>query len=343
MKDFNTACQLYEETLSTPRLFTGCTDLDMLLGGGLRPGWFHLLYGDEESGIERLIHQLIASSLQTQDKGGFNPKCLYMNCGNYREEKNLFDVELLTGFLKAVGLDPAEALNRIHTAYAFTREEEEELTGELCNLIKSEDIRLVLVHNVAKLFRNAEPQRLTGLGGVVDRIHQACMEAKTVLVATCKPLQARRGIPPPEGGAYLRHRANVILYLRREGRTPRVHAYLVKHPHKACGSVSFILNGGGFMGRVTIPFRVRLEGMLDELKKTFYPALMEQTRQRAFESLLKSWTAEQGAMSYCNLPSVLDTMLLTAIVDNRKKIMELNERVNRLEAAQKRQTQREEP
>ena len=39
-------------------------------------------------------------------------------------------------------------------------------------------------------------------------------------------------MPPPEGGAYLRHAATVIVYMRplRDG---RVSAHLVKHPESA--------------------------------------------------------------------------------------------------------------
>ena len=37
----------------------------------------------------------------------------------------------------------------------------------------------------------------------------------------------------------------------------------------------------------------------------------------------KVWSSEMGAMSYVKIPAVLDIMLLTAVVDNRKLILKL--------------------
>ena len=80
------------------------------------------------------------------------------------------------------------------------------------------------------------------------------------------------------------------------------------------------------MGRITLSFRMRFQREVRELKR-FRNALMDAGRRNAFDSLLKSWSSEQGAMSYAHIPYALDAMLLTAVVDNRKRTLDLSGQV----------------
>jgi hypothetical protein len=57
---------------------------------------------------------------------------------------------------------------------------------------------------------------------------------------------------------------------------------------------------------------------------------MDPARRDAFDSIVKAWTAEQGAMSYAKVPSVLEVMLLAAAVDNRKTIEDLQDELREL-------------
>ena len=77
------------------------------------------------------------------------------------------------------------------------------------------------------------------------------------------------------------------------------------------------------MGRLTIPFRSQLQQEVENLSRSFKEAFIEPARRDAFDSLTRSWTAEQGAMSYAKVPSVLEVMLLAAAVDNRRAIEDL--------------------
>ncbi len=54
---------------------------------------------------------------------------------------------------------------------------------------------------------------------------------------------------------------------------------------------------------------------------------MDPARRDAFDSIRRAWTAEQGAMSYAKVPSTLEIMLLTAAVDNRKTIEDLQDEI----------------
>ena len=85
------------------------------------------------------------------------------------------------------------------------------------------------------------------------------------------------------------------------------------------------------MGRITKSFRVIFKEQLRDLRG-FHNALMEASRRDAFDSLKRAWSSELGAMSYARIPYVLDAMLLTGLIDNRKLIEELYARFRLLES-----------
>lgn len=328
--------ELLNERSDMVRLTTGNADLDSLLGGGIEPGNFYLFYGSEDSGVGLLIHRLIVNCLLPKQRYGFDGKCLYSNCGNYRLERTLFDAQLLTFLIKATGLNVTEALDRIKVVCSFSEEQEQRSVEEIQKALEQDgEIKLVVVHNIAKLFTSEEgtPNRDSGerigrLQRVIGNLWQVCAQKKVALVASCRPKEASRGsIPKPEGGNYLRHRANVIVYLRKRSEGSSFFtAYLRKHPNRAPRKVEFTF-GGDLMGRVTIPFRTVLQEEMDNLKRSFREALMDASRRDAFDSLVKAWSSEQGAMSYAKVPTVLDIMLLMADVDNRKQIEDLFDEV----------------
>lgn len=81
------------------------------------------------------------------------------------------------------------------------------------------------------------------------------------------------------------------------------------------------------MGRITVPFRVEFNEVLERLRKTFYEALVDVERREAFDELVRAWSETKGAMSYAELPSVLLSLLFSAVVDNRKEILLLKKKL----------------
>lgn len=313
--------------MNNQRLTTGNADLDSLIGGGIERGLFYLFYGDEESGVDTLIHRILVNSLLPSDKLGWDGKCVYMYCGNYRREKITLDTRLLTYMLKAEKMDPAAALDDIYVICCFSEDQQEQALGELLKLLESDpEINLVVVHNIARLFMHDDERarfKITRLQKVIHEIWRVCAESGVALVASCRPLGSRRDkIPKPEGGRFLRHKASVIVYLRRRKRD-LISAFLIKHPNRKPGVINIsLVEGGDLLGRVTRPFRVMLQEEIDNLKRTYREALLDSKRREALDSLIQVWSSEQGAMSYAQIPTVLDVMLLTAVVDNRKLIEE---------------------
>ena len=85
------------------------------------------------------------------------------------------------------------------------------------------------------------------------------------------------------------------------------------------------------MGRITKSFRMIFYEILTSLRNGYRQALKDRSRREAFDHLVPAWSNELGAMSYAEIPSALDAMLLTSIVDNQKCILELSQRCKNLE------------
>ena len=84
------------------------------------------------------------------------------------------------------------------------------------------------------------------------------------------------------------------------------------------------------MGRMTVPFRVKFEEKIGELRRLFQEVLMDFRRRDAFNELIKAWSDELHAMSYLNLPTMMEAMLLTAVVDNRREIELIKRKIDEL-------------
>jgi DNA repair protein RadA len=334
LTEFTNGLEILYRRQATPRMTTGSADLDSLMGGGVEPGQFYLFYGDKDSGVDSLIHQVIVNSLLPLEKFGFNGKTVYANCGNYRQERTMLDTSLLCYLVNAAKLDPAKALDDIYTICSFSEEQEEQVFLEIRSLLQRDPkIKLVVVHNIAKLFttntktpNKNRGERIMRLQKVVFNVWQACAERNVAFVASCRPAQTKNsylGIPRPEGGKYLAHKAAVIVYFRKRGRN-FISAYLVKHPSRAPKKIDLeSKTGGENLGRITQPFRTMFQEEMNNLKRTYREALMDAGRRDAFDSLVKAWSSEQGAMSYARVPTALDIMLLTGVVDNRKLVEEI--------------------
>ena len=78
------------------------------------------------------------------------------------------------------------------------------------------------------------------------------------------------------------------------------------------------------MGRViqSSP-RVRIQDQMKLLRDRYRAALKDSAMQEAFDALWPNWSSEMAAMIYSEVLSVMDLLLLTAAVDNRREIKEL--------------------
>jgi hypothetical protein len=239
---FESALSLLQRREGARPLGTGSPGLDALIGG-LEPGLFYLFYGNEEGGLpDSLLLRLLVGAV------GLGGRAAYLLCGNYRRSRTVMDPELLLSLVEGAGLDVEASLSRIHIVSAFSERHLIRAPGLVGGLLEGVGgFTLVAVQQLAKLFhgedalRFEEPIEFTGL---VSRLRAMCSERGVVLAATGRPGRRGQPIPEPEGGSFLRHAANVVVYLRGSGRGG-VSAYVVKHPDRARAGAAVHFGEGG--------------------------------------------------------------------------------------------------
>ncbi|MFP3952413.1 MAG: hypothetical protein ACLFVP_09780 [Candidatus Bathyarchaeia archaeon] len=84
------------------------------------------------------------------------------------------------------------------------------------------------------------------------------------------------------------------------------------------------------MGRYTPPFRQSFQKKVDQYRREFQRALLSLERREAFDELVEAWSSELGAMTYANSMKLQDLLFLVALVDNRRKVKELEKRQREL-------------
>ncbi|MCW3979181.1 MAG: hypothetical protein NWF12_05485 [Candidatus Bathyarchaeota archaeon] len=226
---FETALTILQRREGFQPLTTGSPELDRLTGG-LEPGLFYLFYGEGDL-PDVLLLRLLVEAVKDE-----RARAVYLLCGNYRRSRTVMDPELLLSLIEEAALDVDDSLSRIHIVSAFSERHLIRAPGLVEGLLEWEDgFVLVAVQQLTKLFygehalRHESPTEFTGL---VSRLKAMCSERGIVLAATCRATGRKKPIPNAEGGSFLRHAANAIVYLREPKNGP-TSAYVVKHPDRA--------------------------------------------------------------------------------------------------------------
>lgn len=345
---YRTGLETLREHEAAAKLSTGSIELDSLLAGGVEKGTFNVLYGNDERIIDQILYTLLCNCQLPTEKSGLNGKAVLLSCGNYHEEQTLVDLKLTTNLLRANGIDPSKGLEEIIAVSAFNADQATKSIEDIINVVRYHDqVRLVVIRNLPKLFITDSPngeiclEQTQQLQHILAQLWQTCSERQVTLTVSCRPRRPFLIRPtPPEGGVFLRHLAQVILGFKKK-QDGQLVAFLLKHPKRQPSSIEFRFNqSDSVMGRLTVPFRSQLQEEVEDLTRSFKEALIEPARRDAFDSLQRAWAAEHGAMSCAKVPSVLEIMLLTAAVDNRKIIVDLQDQVAMLQSQlQKTQSQ----
>jgi len=326
----------------TANISTGSPQLDDLTGG-IKAETLYLFYGDEEL-TDTLFTHLLAKALKPIPQCP-EPEAVYVICGNYRVEHLVMNTEPLIQLIEDTGQLPKDALKRVRVLVASSADQQANLTAELERVIKSsKNTRLVLVKGIGKLRIDDARKRNR------DRVHEEiqrsisnmkriCAEAGAPLVASAR--ESHRGrVPVPEASSYLDHVAGVIIYLRKREKGTRYNrAYVLKSPITTQRAREYTYEDEN-MGRTTPPIRMSFEDLLARLRSEYRDALVKQGRREAFDRLVEAWSAELGAISYAESLSLMDLILLTGLVDDRRVSEELTTRLTTIESRLNRLEQR---
>ena len=129
-------------------LTTGCTSLDRLLGGGVETQSITEFYGEFGTGKSQICQQLCVTVQLPVEQGGLDGGALYI------DTENTFRPDRIKQIAPKFGLNPEEALRRIIFAEAYTSNHQMVLLENSDEVIKENNIRLIIVDSVMSHFRS---------------------------------------------------------------------------------------------------------------------------------------------------------------------------------------------
>jgi DNA repair protein RadA len=245
---FETADKILERRASIVKLSSGSKELDGLLGGGFETQKVTEAYGKFSSGKSQIAFQLAINVQLPKDKGGLEGNCLFI------DTENTFSPERVEQIAKAAGLDPVAALKKIHVARAYNVDYQMALLKKAPELIKDNNIKLIIIDSLTSQFRSNFIGRATlsdrqqKLGKHVADLHKLS-EAYNLAVYVTNQVMENPGImfgdpTTPIGGPTLGHATSFRLYLRKSKEDKRI-ARLVDSPSLPEGEVIFRVTENG--------------------------------------------------------------------------------------------------
>ena len=109
---FVSGSALLDRRKQVQKLSSGAQSLDELLGGGFETQSICEVFGEFGSGKTQIGHQLAVNTLLPVDQGGLGGEVFYI------DTEDTFRPERIAQMANGIGIDPNEALERIHVARA---------------------------------------------------------------------------------------------------------------------------------------------------------------------------------------------------------------------------------
>ena len=130
------------------KLTTGCSSLDTLLNGGIETQSLTEFYGEFGSGKSQLCHQLCVTVQLGEAQGGLNGNVLYI------DTEATFRPERVQQIAPRFGIKPSEVLKGIVYAEAYTSNHQTVLLENADEVIKENNIKLIIIDSVMSHFRS---------------------------------------------------------------------------------------------------------------------------------------------------------------------------------------------
>jgi Rad51 len=215
------AFEYFNEHRNTLKMTTCSASLDSLIDS-IHEGQFYLFYGKNKAILDGLTHGLIVNCvLPIKEKHGFESMAVYMNNTDYYQpdKSNVLSPEKIGIAAKCAGIEPKIVFKNIYFVVAHSQQHQLVIAKQISDLIdsKKEDIRLVVVNNITKFFKESKNKNHAAivLKEVLGILCKVCSRNKVALVCTGDANLTSRGIiPRPIGGTFLKHTINIIVYLR---------------------------------------------------------------------------------------------------------------------------------
>ena len=140
--------ELVELRKNVRRLTTGCSSLDNLLDGGIETQSLTEFYGEFGTGKSQICHQLCVTVQLPEVQGGLDGRVLYV------DTEATFRTERVMQIAPRFGIDPEEALKGVVYAEAYTSNHQMVLLENADEVIKENNVRLIIIDSVMSHFRS---------------------------------------------------------------------------------------------------------------------------------------------------------------------------------------------
>lgn len=245
---FKTAKELKMERMNVRKITTGSKALDELLGGGIETRTITEFFGEFGSGKTQICHQLSVNVQLPEDQGGLEAKAVYIDTeGTFRWER-------IEQMAKGVGLDPDTVMENIYWIRAINSHHQMAIVDQLFDMLKRENIKLVVVDSVTSHFRAEFPGRenLAMRQQLLNRhLHQLgrLAEIYNVAVVITNQVMARPDVfygdpTTAVGGHVMYHAPGVRIQLKKSRGNKRI-ARVVDAPHLPEGEAVFAVTEWG--------------------------------------------------------------------------------------------------
>jgi DNA repair protein RadA len=231
------------------RLTTGSNALDQLLGGGLETQAITEFYGEYGCGKSQFCHQLCVNVQLPKEKGGLDGVALYI------DTENTFRTERIVQMAQHLELDPGEVAKRIIYAEAYTSDHQTFLLENADEIVKENDVRLIVVDSLTSHFRSEYlgremlAPRQQKLNKHMHRLIRLARAFNAVAVVTnqvmAKPDVFFGNAVHPIGGHIVAHTSQTRVYLRKSARGRVRIARLVSSPYLPEGEVVLRITENG--------------------------------------------------------------------------------------------------
>jgi DNA repair protein RadA len=246
---FIRADELLKQRQNVLRLTTGSKILDDLVGGGLETQTITEFYGEYGSGKSQVCHQLCVNVQLPPHKGGLGAGALYV------DTENTFRTERLVSMAQHHGLDPEQAARNVIVADAYTSDHQIFLLENADEIVKENNIRLIIVDSLTSHFRSEYVGRETlalrqqKLNKHMHKLIRLARAFNAVAVVTnqvmSKPDVFFGDAVHPIGGHIVGHSSHTRVYLRKASRGPIRIARLVSSPYLPDGEGIFKITENG--------------------------------------------------------------------------------------------------
>jgi DNA repair protein RadA len=243
------ADELFKMRQAVLRLTSGDRGLDKLVGGGLETQSITEFYGEYGSGKSQMCHQLCVNVQLPPERGGLDGAALYV------DTENTFRLERIVQMCKHLGLDPARVAKNIIYAEAYTSDHQMFLLENADEVIKENNVRLIIVDSLTAHFRSEYIGRETlaprqqKLNKHMHKLIALARAFNAVAVVTnqvmAKPDMFFGDPVQAIGGNIVGHTSHTRIYLRKASHGPVRIARLVSSPYLPDGEEIFKVTENG--------------------------------------------------------------------------------------------------